>query len=739
MAQKRNYLLGYGERLVAPIAPPKKRGEKSNPYTFEEARASVRSLATKASFLLDSLPQAACPDDEAVALLTLHPTYIAKSHHPSDLLYAAGIRAIGSRQREITPKKWSIQEHPETAITAEMFVAGPRKAFRDWAGTLDKWTEDTRGAKDLLKIEDFRAPVDRIRPITSKDSAPLLEVVLHASGADNSSYILDGFREYMRSLGIEVNLDRRIHTGGLCFLPVRVPLEALDELSKFSFLRVAREMPSLRQFRPILRSISGVKAFPCSLPKSGPIDPTIRVAVFDGGLSETTNLGLWATERTLFKIKDPLPEFQEHGLAVTSALLFGPLEQGQDPPTPYAHVDHYRVLDSDTGNDPQGEYYDVLLRIKSVLEQRPYEYIGLSLGPEQAIEDDDVHSWTAVLDPFFSTGRILPSIAVGNNGEGDRELGLARIQTPADCVNGLSIGAADRVDGGWQRASYSCIGPGRSPGRVKPDALAFGGTIRNPYFVLDANRPYHSMPILGTSFAAPTALRTAIGVRAHLGTVISPLAVKALLLHRCDFIDHDPVEVGWGRIPMSVDSIIECEEGAAHVIYQGKIDPAQWIRAQIPLPAGRLEGDIIIGATVCIATDTDPHEPFNYTRSGLDIVFRPNSKRRKADATNANSKPFFSSDENYKSESDLRSGIKWETTMSAFRTFKSNTLDNPVFDIHYNARIGGGPTTSAKSIPYALVVTVRSHEMPDLYDRIVKKYRSQLEVLRPVINIPVRT
>jgi len=739
MRTKTNYLLGYGERLVAPITPPKKAGKKSHPYTFEEAQASVRQLATKAAFTLDSLPQKACPADEAVALLTLHPAYLAKSYYPTDLLYVTGMRTIGSRQREITPKKVTGKQERKPVITSEMFVAGSRKAFRDWADALGKWTEETPGAGDLLKIEDFRAPADRIRSILSDQDAPLLEVVLHASGIDDSGYILDGFREYMRSLDVKVNLDRRIHAGGLCFLPVRVPIDTLDELAKFSFLRVAREMPSLRQFRPGLRSIPGFSTFPCKLPDRGPIDPTIRVAVFDGGLSETTDLGLWAKELTFPDVKAPVAEFQEHGLAVTSALLFGPLQAGQDLPRPYAHVDHYRILDTDTAADPQDELYEVLLRIKSVLEQRVYDFLALCCAPAQVVEDDDVHAWTAVLDPFFSTGRVLPGIAVGNNGEGDKALGLDRIQTPADCVNGLSIGACDSIDAGWQRAPYSSIGPGRSPGRVKPDAVAFGGTIHNPYNVLDANRPCSSFPTSGTSFAAPTALRTAIGVRAHLGRVVSPLAIKALLLHRCEILEHKPIEVGWGRIPTSVESIIECEEGTAHIIYQGTLDPAQWIRAKIPLPPGPLQGRIFIGATICIATNTDPHEPVNYTRSGLDIVFRPHSKQRKPKAIHADSKPFFSSEKSYVSESEMRSGIKWETTMSAYHGFKPSSLDDPVFDIHYNARIEGRPTVTAKSIPYALVVMVRSNQMPDLYDRILQRYRTQLEVLRPVVSIPVRT
>ena len=78
-------------------------------------------------------------------------------------------------------------------------------------------------------------------------SVPLLEVVLHRS----DPHILEGFRSYMRTLHVEVNLNERIEVQGLCFIPVRVPRNRLEDMAKFSFLRVAREMPRLRELQPL--------------------------------------------------------------------------------------------------------------------------------------------------------------------------------------------------------------------------------------------------------------------------------------------------------------------------------------------------------------------------------------------------------------------------------------------------------------------------------------------------------
>lgn len=82
MPEKTNYLLGYGERLTEQILASKGGGEKTHPYTFSEARARLTPRVTEVSLSLDALPPAACPRDEAVAAITLHPTYLAKSYFP---------------------------------------------------------------------------------------------------------------------------------------------------------------------------------------------------------------------------------------------------------------------------------------------------------------------------------------------------------------------------------------------------------------------------------------------------------------------------------------------------------------------------------------------------------------------------------------------------------------------------------------------------------------------------------
>lgn len=648
---------------------------------------------------------------------------------------------VGSKPKMVSPEKWAPKKKEKEAISTELFVAGQRRHFRDWATGLPRWDESHRGSDDLFKIEDFRfvTAEERVKPIVSNDANPLLEIVLHVP--QGQDWILEGFERYLRSFDIKPDLNRRISIEGLCFLPLRIRRNVINDVAKFSFLRVAREMPRLRQFPSLIRVAPSKPEDKIELPQGDPVDPNLRVAVFDGGLPEGHALGPWATCHTTDNLAEPIEEGEKHGLGVTSALLFGSLNHGRPPRSPFAFVDHFRVLDRKSLSDPQEDYFDVLERISGVLESRRYQFVNFSIGPDLPIEDDDVHVWTAKLDQLFSDGETLATSAVGNSGEADRESGNARIQAPSDGVNLVGVGAADSQGEEWTRAEYSCVGPGRSPGVVKPDMVTFGGSQDNPFWVLAATNDRSIAPTVGTSFSAPNALRLALGVRAHLGPTIGPLALRALLLHHAQPGTHHKHDVGWGRVPENIEDLIVCEPGAVHVVYQGLLDPAKYLRAQIPMPDGALHGKIEISATFCYATETDPKDPINYTRAGLEVIYRPHRlKRSNASKTHADSKSFFQAAEHGLPESRLRTdAFKWETTLKMTKTFQSASLHDPVFDIHYNARLGGAPTLSAQPIRYALVVTVRSKNMLDIYDRIVARYRTQLQPLVPVIQIPVRT
>jgi len=737
---KQNFLLARGERLTHQVEVKLGGQPKQHPYTFTEARARIAPMLATVSRNLDLLPRAACPNDRAVATVTLNPEYIAKSYFPSDLLRSVGLTSVGSRPKRVTPDKRSGGREPDETVTTEMFLMGTRSAFRRWSEQIQNWHSDTDGAKQLPTIEAVSVPSasEKLINIDDVGKSEVFEVFLHTNEQEGEDVYIPKFKEYLKSLNLDPPLNKRFYAGGLCFLELEAPRKKIKDVAAFSLVRAIRPMPPLRMLRPAIRT-AGVGTDSVVLPKEGPIDPKIRAVIFDGGLPTTHPLTKWATPIDAPGVGPPDETLLRHGVGVTSAFLFGHLQPNKPASRPFASVHHYRVLDTVPGQNPY-ELYEVLDRIQNVLSSAKYDFMNFSLGPELPIDDNEVHAWTAVLDDYLSHGECLAVVAAGNGGEGDEAIGANRIQVPADCVNAITVGAADSPDTPWLRAGYSSVGPGRSPGLIKPDLVAFGGSTARPFLVLRVKDAPRIEPTGGTSFAAPTTLRMGTGVRAHLGSSLSPLAIRALLVHCTEATDIPHAEVGWGRLVQHLDEIVICPDNTVRVVYQGTVSPSKYIRAPIPVPNEPFDGMVKIKVTLCFATDVDPHHPGNYTRAGLEVFFRPNKDVfHDDDAAHAATKSFFGKNRPRVTEVELRRDAwKWENCLHAENNYRGRSLDSPVFDIHYNARAEGHNATDSAELKYALIVSVKAKRIADLYDRIASRYRGQLEVLVPVVEIPIR-
>lgn len=737
---KRNFLLGKGERLTEDVRVPSGPVNKVPPYTFEEAKKRIAPMLNNVVTMLESLPAEACPNEKAVATLTLNPEYIAKSYYPTDLLRAVGLEAIGSRGRRVTPEKKSLGRTPEEVNTTELFLLGTRASFKKWAAEIGNWTEYNDGAMQIMSIEEVSVPTpeEKIKSITVNEKRIVYEIVLHASEQRSEASYLTKFRSYLRRLELDATFTRRFYAGGLCFLELEAPSELAEKIAEFSLVRVVREMPALRLLRPTIRAM-GMDGIKVSLPNVDPVSKLTKVAIFDGGIPINHPITRWARPIDVPGIGNSVDELLEHGVGVTSAFLFGHIDPHKPLEIPYSNVDHYRVLDDVPGRNPF-ELYEVLERIDNVLKSKEYDFVNLSLGPRLPIEDDDVHAWTAVLDEHLAAGSTLAVIAVGNDGERDAAVNLNRVQVPSDCVNALAIGACDAPDKIWERASYSSIGPGRSPGLIKPDLVEFGGSIQRPFLVLDKDSGDQLVPTGGTSFAAPSTLRMATAVRAHFGDSLNALAIRTLLVHTAESTGIPSYEIGWGRLARQLDDLVVCQDNVMRVVFQGWISASKYIRAPIPLPLRQLPGMVKIKATLCYATSVDPHHPNNYTRSGLEVTFRPNSNTRKDPSSlHASTKSFFGKAQKGLTEEELRRDAwKWENCLHAENRYRGTTLHDPVFDIHYNARMEGHNDTKSQMLQYALIITVEAPKVKDIYNEVVRKYAGQLETLVPVVDIPVR-
>lgn len=705
-----NLLIGNGESLVGEVTLSRGPSTKAYPYSIEKARERLGPRLQRLAQDVATIPDPARPGGQGVGMFTVHPAFLAKTHLPDRVLRRAKLRAVGSRLVMIQPEHDARAKRPEgPQPAAELYVSGTEKAFAALHQMLLDLRLPRANQNELRRIETLGLlqSGERIGHITQAGDELALEVGLHT---DLGVPVLESFAEWVRLCEGQTRLDKKVVCRGLAFLPVLLPRAQLERLAQFSLLRVLRSQPSLRAWR---RGAT-VLIEPSNLPDTPPLAENLTTAIFDGGLAHD-EFAPWVTEHVAPGLEAAHADDLAHGTAVTSAFLFGGVSQPNEPAgIPYTRVDHHRVV----GRNDTDWYIlnDVLNRIKDALQARSYDFVNLSLGPEVEVDDGHIHPWTSTLDEILSNGKTLAVVAAGNVPE--HAPGQTLLQPPADAVNALTVGTAN--DGGllWDRATNSCHGPGRSPGLVKPDGLAYSGTEHAPLYVPAGGGGHY--PLTGfTSFGGPLVLRLAAGLRAVTDFSLEPTAPRALLIHHAERgPQHDWRHVGWGRFPERLESLLVSPDAAATVIYQGAISPGKPLRARIPLPDGLTTGQVMIRATFCFTTEVDPAHPINYTRAGLTIVFRPRIAEKR-------SLPFFSSGNLYASELDLRTDAhKWETVLSRHQQFDVLDLSDPIFDIEYLTRERGLPIKlkDRQPLPYVLVVTVSTDQNVPIYNKVLQKY-----------------
>lgn len=714
----KNFIIGFGETLTENVVIKQGGGDKSHPYSYEEARqALVNDLEQVISEVAEK-PDNQCVNGEVVIEFIQHPSYLAKTYYPSELFKKFGMKDVGSKAVKIKPRKWAIKNPPEIGVSSCVFVSGKKSQFQAMLNAVKYDGENLpEGLKNLIQSLETVTSIntsEKVKKIDPESTKLKLEVVLHASEADSN--VRNSFAEYVNFVGGETDWNRAKSVGGLTFLPVIIDNGREVDLAKFSHLRVVRSIPKLRFNRPDVIRASLDEAF--SLPEYKNLNNDFKVCIFDGGLGDGTIMGQWVNEHIPPDVNSSHPKLLAHGSEVCSTYLFGPYDQTTKSfQEPYTSVDIVRVL-SDDDTDP--DLFDVLTRIENVLKTKAYKYVNLSLGPRIPVEDDDVHVWTSVIDALLQDGHCLATVAIGNDGE--MEGGYSRIQPPSDMVNCFAVGASNTNDGQCERAPYSCVGPGRSPGMVKPDGIIFGGSSDN-LFKLYSPLTHSITGTMGTSYSAPYALRVMAGIDAITNYELTPTTVKALMIHHADPQNNDRSEVGWGLLPNTPEQVIECKDDEAIIVYQGTLKQSQHLRIPIPVPDGINCTWVHLKATFCFNAGTDPEHPLHYTRNGLVITFRPNAKKYSKDAEHPDSDSFFRRNDLYLTEEELRDDAhKWETCLSHKRRFKKTTLSAPMFDVKFHAREKGGqPENNGNHLSYSLVLSIRAQGETQTYNKVLQQ------------------
>lgn len=771
--------LKRGEAYAGDIPFSKSRGGTDPWWTFESVAQTVRPELQQASREAAELTrQQVGRSGKVVIEATVLPNYLAASHYPDHLLAETSLVPVGSRTATGTRKRPKQDDVPNQP-TKTYLLSGDRSAVAKLTQIYEREPENEGLRFDALKFTHFA--LSRPQSVLGDAELPesinqryVYEAVLHPQlirpgeiDPAATQRAREDFQQYLERLGASTDGRYARLEGDMWHIPVLIPTDAriVAEASKFAQLRVLRPMPRLRIEDP---PVSG-DAVAAAIPRLGVPQHEGRIAIFDGGTGTFAPDGsAWVTVHDLTDQPPAVAAF-EHGSAVTSAALFGHIDNGHVR-APHTPIDHYRIwpLPSDVPMDLELPW--VLDQIEAVVSKGAYRVAVITLAPSLTIDDAEPHIWTSVLDRLAMEHNVLFVVAGGN--KGDLEPGLNRLLVPADLMNGLSVGSCTSLTGKVSRDDYSCVGPGRPGARTAPTGVQFGGNLdAEPFGALSSSGAV--VEDEGTSLSAPVVARGCAELDALLADTSSANLLRALSAHLCErpsakeaeTVGSTPSEVGYGRFQLSYRDLMEQQPNEVMIVYGGTVKRRQRIELAVPVPDSAFEQaptkKFEIRWTLSFFTGVEPSNPVDYSSSGIQVVFRPHVHMYMLNGPDEKTVgPFHEIDdaavirhmvenEGFEQAQFPRSaeqtGVapevelrhihgKWEGLVRMDKRMQGKSLRRPRLDFHMLSREGGDLLKDTDDLSYALVVSVRGPKDSDLYDRTVA-YASLLQPL--IAEVPV--
>lgn len=765
---RRPFLVG-GENYPVDVERAGMRGDKFVPYTPSEAQARLLPQVGGLQVAVRSMPDQ-LRGAEVVFETKLLSNYLAGSHHPAELIRAAGFEVVGSRN---SPGRLVTRDSEKPYPTKTLLLAGPDDSFSRLIGLVGADPDGTapRFWESLVRVDEMRLspPEDVVRSRVEAGTGEVFtwEAVLHpvrprsVSPARELRTVLEKWEALVRAEGGTVDLDDVRTVDGMSFIPVGLAAESMSRVARFNPLRCIRLMPKVRQLRvPVTRSVDGPFELAPPDGRATPRSPT-RIAIFDGGVDESCPFVRPFVRQFELSPEPPDDEDVAHGAAVTATTLYGYVRDDATVPRPDVFVDHFRVLPlpyaaAHGPDDIDRELYWLLGEIEREVRAADYALVNLSVGPRMAVDEaGEPDAWTSTLDALAREKRVLFVTAAGNDGHLDAESGLHRVQVPADMVNGLGVGACvDRDSRQVVRASYSSQGPGRWGARVQPAGVAFGGVLPSTPFV--GVLPHGALGIMeGTSFAAPLVTHGLGGLLAEIGpTRSSPELLRAFAIHHAarSTRNHDLNQIGYGRFRERYDDVWLGTRNAVTVVYEDQLAREGVAGLRLPVPAGLpADAKVELWWTLCITAPTAAHDAVEYTMAGCEVLFRPhryrysfndpardNAKVGEADIREERelardfirrgylrsrmpiSKP---APRMLGREQNRKQGGKWETVVQQrFSRLSAATLVEPTIELNYIARDSGVLQRDVDALPYAMLVTVSTPAAVDLYELVSQQF-----------------
>lgn len=757
-------IIAHGESYIQAIARPNSGGPKERPHTYEEARAKILRDIDSVFATINKDPELYL--DEKVLCVRMEPKFDAKSYTPSAMLRASeSMEIVGGRRYKLESKESDVTSC-EPIANAELrpikdgaepkdaklyFVRTTSQGIRDLQNALENGNNDEVMAwrNEITSIHSFDLlkPKEKIQGFDESWECGPVEVVLHPFESDRDQAV-----EMFCSIA-EIDLkdvEIRSYANGVTFIAVRLTKETAQRVSRMNPLRTIHPLGRVN-IEPMRKWFTA----PAPQVQVGSTLPLVRVGVFDGGCNPTVPLLSGFVTAHDCVPSPAVQDYIDHGGAVCGAILHGELsgKTADDIlPPPTIGIDCFRVLPSTDPND--FELYEAIDVIEQIVPNNPeINLYNISFGPTGPILDDDISRFTYSLDTL--TGDTdedhdgpLFTIAAGNDGEMPEPFN--RVQSPADLVNGLSVGAYAYDSAGERvRASYSCIGPGREGAKIKPDLLEFGGDLSKPFIVADmgGNR---LTATAGTSFASPLVVHKLSNMLAQ-SEDITPHMARMLMLHYADHGDSQPQEeYGFGISPESAFDCLSCEENSVTSLYQGILRPTELVSLPIFAPSiSEASGLVTVRWTIVAICSVDPNDTDEYTTSCIQDTLVPHEMKYLFRKDGVGSKtldlsipenaveaaallnqgykksylPISASATPYWEESDLRANdFKWDTVISKHKRMRSSSLLQPSLTLQSIFRTNNNPDALTK---FYAAVTIDAPGYPgSLYTSTLQQYQN---------------
>ncbi|TYS51100.1 S8 family peptidase [Bacillus infantis] len=719
-------ILGNGENYINPDNP--RQGppvNKKNIPTYEEARSKLLANIGEIKGNIESIDNQ-YRVKEVILNLKMATGFTAKSYHPSSLIRHAGAIEVGSKKwtKKTVDKKNQVKE----LIGKEIFLRMSDESLSYFESQLQqKESILPKGfIEDIRLTEEFFFPnnTNLFSIFGDKWDSGRIELVLHPFEDLEDEVIYKFETLYAKNGGNPEKIKWRSYYPGPLFASLYVNRGILNNVLNFNPIRTAH--PLRAKTMPI--PTRGLTNIPMPKYPQGGYNSAITVGMFDGGVDDRNPYfkDFVIAHDATASYEDT--EFMKHGNAVAGALLYGDLRNISTPalPTPAVKVESFRVFPLTDPTDP--DLYEVIDAIEAFVPKRDdIKVFNLSIGPEGAIEDDNISRFTYAIDKLSENGERLFVVAVGNDGDHplDEE---RRIQAPADTINNLSVGSftydpASKII----RAPYSSIGIGREGCKVKPDVVAFGGCDDNLFHLVgyDGINKFFER---GTSFAAPLVAAKAAEIVGRC-SVASPLVARALIINSANHPNkkYDKY-LGYGVIPETVEEIIGCEKNKITVLYKQKMLPKQYSKLEIPIVKGLdYDGKVNIRWTIVIATKPNGIHTEDYTTNCIEDIFYPNintyifkspekktkklnylkDKEQIEELMNLGWKPgrypSSKSGNKYENEEQRKANFKWDSVVKRDVSLKYEELDSPYLVLHAMDRNVAIP---GDFFNYAIVATI---------------------------------